>query len=86
METPQEKATRLGVPLLPQVDLPAYLPEKERDREAQSEFLKKMAEHMNEIVCVCACGKEITRKEYVDKKACGLNKCPFGYETNTENN
>lgn len=77
-ETPQEKAKRFGVPLIHEIKIE---PIKETDnaKELRDMLLCEMTKYQNEVVSICTCGKEITRK---NNKPCGSQGCPFGYETN----
>jgi len=78
-ETPEEKAKRLGVPLIHEVKI-TPTKDKDNDKELREMLLCEMTRYQNEVISVCTCGKEITRK--IDKTPCGSQGCPFGYETN----
>lgn len=81
METPEEKAKRLGVPLQP---MSPVIEVKEGDRTdiKHAEAKMEMMEYLKQVVSVCECGKEITRLDEQHKVSCGDQRCPFGYETN----
>jgi hypothetical protein len=78
IETPKEKANRLGVKLFPS---PIIKPQpQESEKDLGSQLYKKR--FMEEIIGICeTCGIEITR---MSKSPCGHQLCPFGILTNSK--
>lgn len=64
-ETPEEKADRIGVPLIPK---------RPRPRKPQADPWKKPVDETNPTVGVCGeCGIEVKRIMYF---SCGNDRCP----------
>lgn len=79
VETPEEKAKRLGVPLIHERPVKIE-PPSEKDHDFKDILHEEMTRYQNEVVSVCTCGKTIRRK--MDDVPCGNQGCPFGYLTN----
>lgn len=72
METPEEKAKRIGVVFLPFTPEPVVIIE-----ENNNDWKKQVLDAIyKEVIAVCECGKEITIKD--GEKPCGNPRCPFG--------
>lgn len=74
-ETPQEKARRMGIPLIAPID--RIIPKRDNPATDKS-FRDAMLEHLSKPVAICGgCGKEMLPQDA--KSPCGRQDCPFGY-------
>lgn len=77
-ETPQQKASRLGIPLI--VPIERIIPDQDTLKES-GKYKDAMLSQIAKPIAICGgCGKEITQQDA--KNPCGANNCPFGYLTN----
>lgn len=77
-ETPQQKAERLGVPIIP---LLPNLPQPIKDDKPMQAYKDGVLKIINTPTSVCgACGKVITLA--TKSEPCGNMYCPFGFITN----